>query len=70
MSEESKSTAASLEEWFPAKDHPAFFNSFTDAEREQMLADDLDAGRSVPKLLTAIIILGVVLASSSVWLMS
>ncbi|MCA9246674.1 MAG: hypothetical protein KDA42_06150 [Planctomycetales bacterium] len=69
MTEASKPDAISLEGWFDPKDHPTFFDSFTDDERAEMLTEDLAAGRSVPALLTAVITMGVVLAASSVLLM-
>ncbi len=57
------------ETWFRSEDHPAWFQHFSEEQQQEMLADDLVAGRSVPYLLTAVICAGVVLAVTSVLLM-
>ena len=65
-----KADLASLERGHHRKDHPAWFDCFSEEQRGEMLSDDLSAGRSVPALLTAIISAGVVLALVSVLLIS
>ncbi len=64
-----KSRLASLESWFSHKDHPAWFSSFSEEQQEKMLAEDENAGRSVPGLLAGIISSGVVLAIITVLLL-
>ena len=52
--------------WFREADHPVWFHSFSESQRQQLVKDDLQAGRIVPLILTAIICVGLALAVISV----
>ena len=47
-----------LREWFPEKEHHAWYRGFTEAQKDQMLDDDLSAGYRIPAILTAIVVFG------------
>ena len=57
-----------LRSWFREEDHPIWYESFSDDEREHLLEEDLQAGYRVPILLASVICCGVLLAVVSVWL--
>ena len=58
-----------LEEAVQGTGRPAWTKHFTEDERRELMLEDLEAGRMVPWLLTALIIAGVALATITVILL-
>ncbi len=66
MAESSHSTEHILEEAVRGEGRPTWTASFSQETREQLMHDDLLAGRAVPWLLTSLIFAGVILAATTV----
>ena len=62
----SHSTEHILEEAIRGEGRPMWTASFSEETREQLMQDDLLAGRYVPWLLTSLIFGGVILATTTV----
>ena len=68
MAASSQSTEHILEEAVRGEGHPTWTTNFSEETREQLMQDDLMAGRYVPWLLTSLIFAGVILATTTVLL--
>ncbi len=68
MAASSHSTEHVLEEAVRGEGHPTWTAHFSEETRDQLMHDDLMAGRTVPWLLTSLIFGGVILATTTVLL--
>ncbi len=68
MAASSRSTKQILEAAVRGEGHPTWTAHFSQEMREELMQDDLAAGRYVPWLLTSLIFAGVILATTTVLL--
>ncbi|MCG8450923.1 MAG: hypothetical protein MI725_15255 [Pirellulales bacterium] len=57
-----------LRRWHCRKDHPIWFQRFSEKEQEHLVEDDLSAGYSVALVLVTVVTLGFVLVAGTVLL--
>lgn len=50
-----------LHSYFNAAEHPVFMRAFDATTRNELLSEDLTAGRSITSILTAIVTLGLLI---------
>ena len=55
-----------LQSWFREEEHPVWYRSIPEQERERMVDEDLSAGYWIPSILTAIVLCGLLSMAVSV----